>query len=112
MSKSKKNTKRKKLENLDRALSALREALDRIEGVYSNIPECCIEGFINGRTYLNVRNSLKEKDQKKLEKWHYVPCEDCFKKNNVNELQRNGMSDLGQIIFATTQIIADRIDNL
>jgi len=69
-----------KNENLSGIIFALQEALNRIEGEYSNIPYCCIEGYISGRTYMNVKNSLSEKDQKKLQKWEYVPCEKCFKK--------------------------------
>jgi len=94
MSKSKKDTLKSEV------MSNIKIALDIIEGRYSNIPDCCIEGFLDGRTYMNVRNSLSEKDQKKLERWQYVPCEKCFKKNKHNELKQNGTSIYGKILMA------------
>lgn len=91
-------SKSKKINPVHQAINHLQKALDILEGQYSNIPDCCIAGYLDGRTYMNVRNSLPEKQIGKLNKWHYVPCESCFKKNKKNELKLNGMSVRGQII--------------
>ncbi len=97
---------KRKINSVNRkAVKALETAYDLIEGQNSNIPECCIEGYLNGRTYMNVRNSLPEKSIKKLSKWHYVPCEKCYKKNKRNELKMNGMSDCGKMIRALISIL-------
>ena len=82
----------------NKIIDNLWEAYDRIEGKHSNIPDCCVEGFISGRTYITVHASLSEKDQKKLEKWTYVPCEKCLKNNKKNKLKINGTSLQGQLL--------------
>ena len=87
------------------AISSLRKAYDTLEGIHSNIPECCIEGYLSGRTWMNVKNSLSEKQQEKLYKWKYVPCEKCFKKNKVKELKLNGVSIYGKMINALIESI-------
>lgn len=86
--------------NSKKIISLLLEAFNRSEGEYSAIPQCCIEGYISGRTYMNVRNSLNEKDQKKLEKWNYVPCEKCFKQSKVVKIKDNGTSAQGKVMLA------------
>ncbi len=106
MSKSK-----EKKENLYYAIESIQEAIDRIEGEYSNIPFCCIDGYISGRTYASVLNSLDESDQKKLQKWNYVPCNKCFKENKRNKLKKNGMSDIGHILIAVIKILSERKKN-
>lgn len=93
-------SKRKENKVKSAALQHLQKAFDLIEGQYSNIPDCCIEGYLEGRTYMNVLNSMTEKDQKKLHKWHYVPCKKCFKENKINKLKTNGTSVYGQVIWA------------
>ena len=100
MSKSK--TKKQTPESLNKEIiiSALIEALDRLEGQYSNIPLCCIEQFTAGRTYINFKETLKPKDQKKLDKWNYVPCDECFKDNKINKLKLNGTSIHGRVLMA------------
>jgi len=101
-----------KSKNLYYTISALKEAFDRLEGEHSNIPNCCVEGFISGRTYMNVRNSLSsEKDLKKLDKWGYVPCDKCFKKNNKNKIKLNGRSEIGTIIFSIMEVLQTRRKN-
>jgi hypothetical protein len=94
--------------NLGAAILGLQKALDRIEGEYSNIPYCCIDGYISGRTYMNVRNNLSKKQQEKLHKWEYVPCEKCFKKNKVNKLNKNGKSDIGEMLCSLIDILNNR----
>lgn len=91
-----------------RAIMSLKDAYNLLEGQYSNIPNCCIEGYIKGRTWSNVRNSIPEKEVKKLSKWHYVPCEKCYESNNINKLKTNGTSDLGKIIFSLIEILENR----
>ena len=89
-------SKYKKLnKNEDRIVTYLKDAYDRAEGQYSNIPKCCIEDFIGGRTYNLFMQCLSEKDQKKLLKWEYVPCDKCFKNNKINKLKKNGTSMIG-----------------
>lgn len=99
MSKPKKKSDDKNYNRI-KIINSLRDAFDRIEGEYSGIPVCCLEGYISGRTYMNVRNCLDEKGQKKLLKWNYVPCEQCFKKNKICELKQNGISHRGQMLMA------------
>ena len=94
--------------NRDYTIEALREALDRNEGVYSNIPVCCIESYLDGRTYAGFKNILNPKEQKKLEKWEYVPCDVCFKKEKINKLKHNGMSDVGRMISAIISILKEK----
>ena len=107
MSKSNKKQTKKAI------IDCLQNALDYLEGEHSNIPLCCIGSFvIDKSTYESFRSKLSKKDQKKLLKWEYVPCETCFKNNKVNDLNKNGTSDLGQILRAATQVISDRIDSL
>ena len=93
---------------LDNAIQDLNDAFDRIEGMYSNIPLCCIREFISGQTYSGLMETLNKKDQKKLSKWHYVPCEKCFKKNRINKLKMNGTSEVGQIVNSFIAILQNR----
>ena len=88
---------------IDGAIQRLIDAYDRIEGMYSNIPLCCIREFLNGQTYSELMESLNKKDQKKLLKWEYVPCEKCFKNNKINKLKKNGTSLTGTIIMSLVE---------
>ena len=91
--------------NLSDAFLLLVDAFNRIEGRHSNIPDCCVEVFVAGRTYFEYKQQLSEKDQRKLDQWGYVPCDDCFKKNKKQEIYMNGTSDIGQMILAIQQMI-------
>jgi hypothetical protein len=61
---------------------ALLKAYNIAEGQYSRIPDCCIKSFNEGRTYAQVKNSLKTVKERNafVEVWDYVPCKDCLKK--------------------------------
>lgn len=100
----------KKDKNMADAIHLLADVFDRIEGRHSNIPDCCIETFVAGRTYQNFLEELSEKEQRKLSGWGYVPCDDCFKKNKKNKISMNGTSELGQMILAIQQIIIKKAD--
>jgi len=54
-------------------------------------------------TYKKFRESLSEKDRKKLDKnpmkWQYVPCMSCFKKNRSVKIKHNGVSLHGRMIM-------------
>jgi len=100
--------KQKTNENLKKARTLLQDAYDMIEGDYSNIPGCCIEVFVAGRTYQNFREELSSKDQLKLEQWEYVPCDKCFKHNKSNKINKNGRSDLGDMLLTIMQIVAKK----
>ena len=95
--------------NLSAAFSLLKDVFDRVEGRHSNIPDCCIETFVAGRTYMEFKNELSEKDQRKLDQWGYVPCNDCFKKNKKQEILLNGTSDLGEMILALQTLIIKKV---
>ncbi len=104
MSKFKKKTD----ENLKEAKTLLKDAYDRIEGNYSNIPGCCIEVFVCGRTYQNFVEELSAKDKLKLDEWGYVPCDACFKANRKNKINKNGRSDLGYMLLTIMQILEEK----
>lgn len=93
-------------------LKGLQNVFDRIEGEYSNIPECCIEEFIFGTTFHDLKEELEEEDNKdllkKLKKFHYVPCMSCLENAQPNELKFNGTSDLGSVIQSIMKIIKDK----
>lgn len=44
-------------------------------GIHSNIPECCVESFVEGR---------KAKDTEVS--WGYIPCEECEEAGNRIEV--------------------------
>ncbi len=95
-----------KNKNLNAAAKCLRDAFDRIEGEFSNIPHCCVAAFIDGRTYYDFKQSLKdEKDLKKLDKWGYVPCDKCFAKpkGRRKKIKLNGCSSKGVRILQLLQ---------
>jgi len=100
--------KQKTNENLKIAKVLLQDAYDMIEGDYSNIPGCCIEVFVSGRTYQNFLEELSTKDQLKLQQWEYVPCDKCFKHNKRNKLNKNGRSDVGHMLLTIMQIISNK----
>ena len=91
--------------NMQYAVYALEEAMNRIAGQHSNIPECCIETYINGRTYIDFENTLNSSEKEKLNKWNYVPCDHCFRTGNISKLKYNGLSDVGEILFSIIKII-------
>jgi len=95
-------------ENLKKARTLLQDALDIIEGDYSNIPGCCIEVFVAGRTYQEFSNELSQKDKLKLAEWEYVPCNLCFKHNRKNKLNKNGTSDAGYMLLTIMQILKNK----
>lgn len=95
--------KKKLSDNTKLAVDYLMAAFDNIEGEYSNIPGCCIDEFVNGRTYQGFYETLNKKDQKKLDGWGYVPCDDCFKNNKKNKIKKNGTSPYGKMIFAMVE---------
>ncbi len=108
MSKLKKKTD----ENIKLAKSLLQDAYDRIEGNNSNIPGCCIEVFISGRTYQNFNDELSAKDKLRLDDWEYVPCDSCFKANRKNKINKNGRSDLGYMLLTIMQILENKQKNM
>lgn len=79
---------------------ALYKAYNVAEGQFSNIPDCCIEAFNNGRTWAFVRNSLPNKEEKKrvADKWDYVPCEACLASGNSRPL-KIGDSSIGEMLL-------------
>lgn len=99
-------------ENLKEAKQLLQDAYDRIEGRYSNIPGCCIEVFISGRTYIEFLGELEtNKEKLKASEWEYVPCDACFKANRKNKLNKNGRSDLGYMLLTIMQILEEKQKN-
>lgn len=103
MSKSRTN----KLEK--EAINHFIKAYDIIEGIYSGIPECCIRGFLDGRTYANVYNCLNDKQKHKLDKFNYVPCEKCLKADKITKVKNNGTSLAGEIIFTLINDIKNKV---
>jgi len=99
-----------KIKNLSAAIQSLRNCIDRLEGEYSNIPDCCIEQYIAGQTYISLYNSINVKDQKKLQKWDYVPCQKCFKNNKRNKL-KEGTSDIGCVLYSILDLLNERKNN-
>jgi hypothetical protein len=97
--------KTKSNENIKKARKMLQDVYDLLEGDHSNIPGCCIEVFISGRTYKNFNDELSEKDQRKLDDWGYVPCDTCFKHNRKNKINLNGTSDCGMMLATIMQIL-------
>ena len=96
-------------ENLKEAKQLLQDAYDRIEGRYSNIPGCCIEVFVAGRTYQEFKQELaSQKDKLKLEEWSYVPCDSCFKANRKNKINKNGRSEIGYMLLTIMQILEEK----
>jgi hypothetical protein len=67
---------------------ALLKAYNIAEGRFSGIPDCCIEEFNNGRTWITVMSSLKTKKERQrlTDNWDYVPCEACLKSGNSAQL--------------------------
>ena len=80
---------------------ALLQAYNVAEGQYSNIPNCCIIAFNNGRTWAAVVNSLADpKDKKRLcDNWDYVPCENCLRDGKSQPLKK-GDSDIGEVLLS------------
>lgn len=91
--------------NKNKIIKLLWELYDRFEGEYSNIPPCCINEFIKGRTYHEFAMSLTKKQLKKLEQWHYVPCDKCFEAGRKRSIVK-GVSNRG----ATIQLILQSLD--
>lgn len=77
----------------------LSKALERCEGMYSKIPECCITAYIGG---LKAKHYLDHSDIKvrnKFSGWGYVPCQECFDAGNKVKIKHNGISFQGKIIL-------------
>lgn len=53
----------------------------KLYGIHSNIPECCVDAFINGK---------KGKDTKVS--WGYIPCDTCEQTNNKVKIHICDMS--------------------
>lgn len=98
---------KKKITN-EEMVKALFYAFDWSEGRYSAIPDCCIEEYSAGKYYTKFKETLSEKDQKKLDKWNYVPCNKCFKKNNLVKIKNNGTSLHGRVIMSLIDDMLDR----
>ena len=79
---------------------ALLKAYNIAEGQYSGIPDCCIESFNNGRTYAQVKNSLKTASERNtfVEMWDYVPCKACLKKGLGGKI-KEGKSPHGRLVL-------------
>lgn len=77
----------------------LSKAYDRCEGMYSKIPECCVNAYVDG---LRAKFYMDHKDieiRKKFTGWNYVPCSACFESNNKVKIKHNGVSFQGKIIL-------------
>jgi len=95
----------------DDTIKFLRDLYDKNEGEHSGIPECCINEFLSGTTYIKFYESLDDKDQKKLDKWNYVPCPKCFKTKKPQKPKLNGVSEAGLLIHALLAIFEQRKQN-
>jgi hypothetical protein len=83
---------------------ALLKAYNVAEGQFSGIPDCCIREFNEGRTYAEVKNSLKTVKERNafVEAWDYVPCKACLKKGSGGKV-RDGHSPCGDSILNLMQ---------
>lgn len=93
--------------NRQKIIKLLWEVYDRLEGNYSNIPDCCVEAFIGGRTYAGVQENMSDEQVRKLHKWKYVPCEDCFKNDRINKVIK-GKSTKGSVVWLLLQTLEER----
>jgi len=76
----------------------LEKAYDRCEGMYSKIPECCIDAYLGGLRAKYYLDNQDPKVRKKIGGWGYVPCEECFKNDKKVKIKRNGVSFQGLLI--------------
>ncbi len=97
-------------------ITAIFQALDAVEGVYSGIPECCIVPFMYGRNYQNlldeIHNNKKhtKKLLKNLEAFNYVPCDECLRNKRVVKLKHNGISPQGRVLLALADSFTGKKD--
>jgi len=94
-------------------LEVLMQAFDAVEGVYSNIPQCCIIPYMHGRHGERIRAEIAKKKNKKqllknLEAFNYIPCDDCLKNKRVSKLKHNGVSSEGRVLFALIETFAGK----
>ncbi len=57
-----------------------------------------------------IVDEILNEGKKKLEKWEYVPCEKCFKKNKRNKL-KEGTSEIGFILYSIMDLLEQRRNN-
>ena len=79
----------------------LLKAYNIAEGKYSGIPDCCIQSFIDGRTWQRMINKVRSQ-KKKVEitnNWTYVPCQDCIDNKRYGKVKENGISFMGEILL-------------
>lgn len=101
----------KKNKNTKLAIKALQEVINRLEGEYSGLPQCCIEVFVAGRTAYSFRESLTPKNQEKYTGWGYVPCDKCFKRNKKVKIKMNGTSHRGEILYAVLKTLYNDVES-
>ena len=78
---------------------ALLMAYDVAEGQYSGIPQCCINAYIKGRTWMSlIKNLSKQERDEMSRKYNYVPCAKCVEKGKVVEI-RCGKSNVGTVLL-------------
>ena len=61
---------------------------DRVYGLHSNIPECCVDFYINIWTKEPLSARIEFWDRHKSSDFHYVPCVTCLETNNFKEIHR------------------------
>lgn len=56
------------------------------EGIFSNIPPCCIAYYNKGidavKSRKKIKSAAKLRDYENSD-YEYVPCKSCFKRNNI-----------------------------
>lgn len=83
-----------------KTIKSLQQALDRLEGKYSGIPECCVESYASGVDGVKFVKKLTvgQKEKWLNSCWGYIPCMDCFNKNKIVKIKTNGTSLKGRLI--------------
>jgi hypothetical protein len=81
--------------------SELLKSFNIAEGRHSGIPDCCIQSFIEGRTWQVMINQVKtQKEKVEITKnWSYVPCQVCIEHKRYGEVKDNGTSLIGEILL-------------
>lgn len=62
---------------------------DRVYGLHSNIPECCVDYYINVWTKKSLREMIEGNRTRFVGTnilWNYVPCDACLESENLSEL--------------------------
>lgn len=77
---------------------AILTAYDIAEGQFAGIPQCCIDSYVQGRTWMDFIKTIPEENRKEItKKYNYVPCDKCVKKGKSVEI-KSGQSLVGSAL--------------